>query len=403
MNIKKYTNLLTMLLALVGCIITIILTIEKYAPENTDLGCSKMGGDCHTTVKGKYGSLGPIPVSVLGLGMYLVLGGLCFNRLKAINRWHREVPKPVKSDTDSLEEPEVPTYSQKPVRQVDAMIWGLSLLGIGISIWYQYISLAVIVTFCPWCFLSACTIGLIFLLATYDLWVFGRDISGENKLVVGVLSAIVVLLGIVYFPVLRGYIGRIAFESKDKVSDMPLELQDRLITEGIHAYGDLKSEYYLIEYADFQCGHCKIATAWLKENYKRAPKPIQVVYRHFPLDSHRWASAAATAAEAAGEQGKFWEMAEKIFANQDALSAQDFNPIMFLEWAKELGLLTEKFKTDMNSDKIINKVAADRASVEEEVPRTPTFFLVTPAGIRKLPSKSDVAQLFDNKDDPIWK
>ena len=74
MKLRSITNLLTLLLALAGCFVAIVLTYEEFHPK-ADIGCSKFGGDCEKTISSKYGHLGPIPTSIIGLGMYLTLAG----------------------------------------------------------------------------------------------------------------------------------------------------------------------------------------------------------------------------------------------------------------------------------------------------------------------------------------
>jgi protein-disulfide isomerase len=90
----------------------------------------------------------------------------------------------------------------------------------------------------------------------------------------------------------------------------------------------------------------------IQEEYK---DQVRIVFKHQPLDFHANAPAAHAAAEAAHRQGKFWEMHDKIFANQ-----KDLKPERYEEYAAELGLDLEQFKQDVVSDEVKNRVNADK-------------------------------------------
>lgn len=136
----------------------------------------------------------------------------------------------------------------------------------------------------------------------------------------------------------------------------------------------------LVEYSDYQCPACKMFHQILKEQIATDPKITQnitFVYRHFPLDNiHQHARAAAYAAEAAALQGKFFPMSDLLFNEQDIWSKVDQPENKFIEYAKQLKLDEEKFKTDMKSDTVKQKVQADFVSGNTfQVDATPTFYL----------------------------
>ena len=140
----------------------------------------------------------------------------------------------------------------------------------------------------------------------------------------------------------------------------------------------------LIEYSDFQCPACKNAHNVLKAIEASGSadfeitKKVTFVYRHFPLTQiHDKANVAAYAAEAAGKQDKFWEMTDLLFDNQQTWKESN-NPQEkdFINYAKELKLDLEKFKKDIDSSEVKNKVAEDLREAEQMgVSSTPTFFL----------------------------
>lgn len=130
----------------------------------------------------------------------------------------------------------------------------------------------------------------------------------------------------------------------------------------------------LIEYSDFQCPACGAYYPIVKQ-LSQEFKNLSVVYRHFPLAQHANARPAAQAAEAAGQQGKFWEMHDLLFGNQNAWSDSNTAEQIFIAYAQSLELDMEKFKTDFNSAETKNKIEADYQSGASEIDGTPTFFL----------------------------
>lgn len=140
--------------------------------------------------------------------------------------------------------------------------------------------------------------------------------------------------------------------------------------------GNKDAKVVLVEYSDFQCPACKAYHPFLKKLNADFEGKIKFVYRHFPLPQHKSAKIAAQATEAAGKQGKFWEMHDLIFENQDKWPGEDNAGEIFMQYAHFLGLDMEKFGSDINSPEIIKKIEGDLASgVQSKVNSTPTFFL----------------------------
>jgi protein-disulfide isomerase len=139
-----------------------------------------------------------------------------------------------------------------------------------------------------------------------------------------------------------------------------------------HHEGNINASIILVEYGDFQCPYCGRAYPLIKRLLKERGKDIHFVFRNFPLSEiHVHAFAAALAAEAAGKQGKFWEMHDLIFENQDLLD-DDF----LLSSAQFLGLDMKQFKMDSKSEELQNKIDSDFDSgVRSGVNGTPSFFL----------------------------
>jgi protein-disulfide isomerase len=141
---------------------------------------------------------------------------------------------------------------------------------------------------------------------------------------------------------------------------------------GDHTHGSSKAIVTLVEYGDFECPHCGAAYPIVKGIQRAMGPKLLFAYRHFPLSRiHSHAEHAAEIAEAAGEQGKFWEMHDLLFENQEAL--EDDQLIVYAEtldidpaWARE-ALAEGRFEP---------RVRADFASgVRSGVNGTPTFFI----------------------------
>lgn len=133
----------------------------------------------------------------------------------------------------------------------------------------------------------------------------------------------------------------------------------------------------IVEYADFQCPACAAAHPAVSQLLADYPNDVQLTFKHFPLSSiHPNALSAAKAAEAAGLQGKFFEMSDLLFQNQSTWSRNSRAEDIFVEYASSLGLDVEKFKTDMNDATIAAKIRSNYAEgVQKQVRGTPTFFV----------------------------
>lgn len=173
-----------------------------------------------------------------------------------------------------------------------------------------------------------------------------------------------------------GSILGIAWLSKSKPDQTSLPLTDT-ISPNDHTKGSTDAKNILVEYSDFQCPACRQYYPLIKKVAEELGNKVQVVYRHFPLTSiHRNASLAAKASEAAGMQGKFWEMHDQIFENQTSWSELDNPRSLFNTYAENIGLDVEQFKKDIESNIVKDKVNKDyNSGIQAGVPGTPTFFL----------------------------
>lgn len=144
------------------------------------------------------------------------------------------------------------------------------------------------------------------------------------------------------------------------------------VTERDHIRGPRNAPVTLVEYGDYECPHCGMAHPTVLALGRQLGDQLSVVYRHFPLTAvHPHAQHAAEAAEAAGEQGRFWEMHDLLFENQAALGDRDL-----VEYAGAIGLDMQRFVREMTEHVHAPRIREDFLSgVRSGVNGTPTFFI----------------------------
>lgn len=151
------------------------------------------------------------------------------------------------------------------------------------------------------------------------------------------------------------------------------------LTEEDWIKGNPDAEVILIEYSDFQCPACAYFYEMVEDILDEFGNHMQFAYRHFPLKTiHNKAVLAAQATEAAGLQGKYWEMYSRIFEYQATWSSLSVNDAEneFIRYAAGLNLDQKQFIADLNSSKVENLVEAEfQSALEGGLNSTPTFFL----------------------------
>jgi protein-disulfide isomerase len=144
-----------------------------------------------------------------------------------------------------------------------------------------------------------------------------------------------------------------------------------------HVKGKIDSKVTLEEYGDYQCPVCGAYYPTVSQVVEKYQDKIKFQFRNLPLSqAHQHAFAAARAAEAASEQGKFWEMYDALFTNQQTWSSG--SPTTYFEqYATQIGLSTDKYKSDFASDKVNKLVNADLNAFKKkgDPMATPTFYL----------------------------
>jgi protein-disulfide isomerase len=167
-----------------------------------------------------------------------------------------------------------------------------------------------------------------------------------------------------------------------------------------HIRGDPKAPVTLEEFGDFECPTCSAYAVELKKIESELGDRLRVIFREYPLypTPHKHALIAAQAAEAAGLQGRFWEMHDKLYENQKAWSeATDVMP-MFIDYARQIGLDTDRFGRDLNGEVVAARIFQDGRRVHAlGVIGTPSFFVngkaldaasFSPDGLRTLTNQA---------------
>lgn len=144
-----------------------------------------------------------------------------------------------------------------------------------------------------------------------------------------------------------------------------------------HVMGENAKHVTLVEYGDFQCPACGKYYPLVKQVKQKYAKDIQFQFRNFPLISiHPNAMLAARAGEAAGQQGKFWEMHDMLYEQQTSWGPSNNAQQFFESYAKQLGLDVNKFKTTASSQATLYTINADiKAGQAADANATPTFVL----------------------------
>lgn len=211
---------------------------------------------------------------------------------------------------------------------------------------------------------------------TVSLLIAGISFDGpdleEAKLGILVASALASFLAWVVFAIVR----RLPMERRrsagENVAPPIRDLSEVIDPEVDHIRGPFDAPVTLVEYGDFECPYCGRAEPVLRELAQTFGDDLAFVFRHLPINEvHEHAQMAAEAAEAAAEQGQFWEMHDRLFIAGASLGSQGL-----IDHAGALGFDVERFRADVEGRRHTLRVARDVASADESgAVGTPTFFI----------------------------
>lgn len=194
-----------------------------------------------------------------------------------------------------------------------------------------------------------------------------------NWTYIGVGVVVLVLGGLFVFT--RGGAGPQNNTAKPLVTKDAEEILRVSMTDWVK--GNPAAKVTLVEYADFQCPACKSYASVVKQAEAEFGKDMRFVYRHFPLtEIHKTTLFSSQAAEAAGKQGKFWQMHDLLYEKQQEWSEKSNAESLMEGYAASLQLNMDQFKKDVKDPAVLAKVKQNRAEGEKlGIKGTPSFFL----------------------------
>lgn len=187
--------------------------------------------------------------------------------------------------------------------------------------------------------------------------------SKESKIMIGILTLIV-----------GGMIGLFVVFNNSGTPEPAANKDEALYRSDSFAKG--AGAVKVVEFGDYQCPACGAMYPVQERLLKEMGDKFTLTYKHFPLPMHSNAFKAAEAAEAAGEQGKFWEMTDKLYTNQNDWSNSGEAASIFRRYAQDLGLDANQFKQSMDGGKFSAKISRDQNDgTGLSVAATPTYFI----------------------------
>lgn len=197
--------------------------------------------------------------------------------------------------------------------------------------------------------------------------------STDAKIIAGVALSTVIIVVVAAFTV-----GKNSSKPIPAVEHRTLNAEESkvLLRSDSHVIKASNSKVTVVEFGDFQCPACGIAYTILKKVEKDYNGRVNFAFRNFPISAHKNGYISSLAAEAAGGQGKYWQMFDKLYENQDKWS-EEKDPIKFFEkYAGEIGINIEKFNSDIKSKKYDAKIKEDmNDGLKIGINSTPSFFI----------------------------
>ncbi len=181
------------------------------------------------------------------------------------------------------------------------------------------------------------------------------------------------ILSAILVAVVGGMVALFMIANKSTDTPAPVGDKTKIIRDVSHKTGT--GTVQVVEFGDFQCPACGATEPAVEQLLKDYGGKVTVYFRNFPLPQHQNAQISAQAAEAAGDQGKYWEMHNKLYATQKDWEKTADPTGTYVGYAKELGLDTDKFKTALTDKKFQSVIDQDTADATAlNVNATPTFY-----------------------------
>lgn len=192
--------------------------------------------------------------------------------------------------------------------------------------------------------------------------------TSEAKILIGIgVATLILIVGAIFF------LGK---SSQGPSGPIPKADNSILLKDDSFKVATTSAKVTIVEFSDFQCPACKSVQPTVDQILKDYQGKVNFYYRHFPLPQHKNAVPAALAAEAALEQGRFWEMANILFSKQEDWAESSNAKDLFLDYTKELNLNEDQFKKDLENNKFTQKIERDNTdALTLKLNSTPTFFV----------------------------
>ncbi|HEY0868131.1 MAG TPA: vitamin K epoxide reductase family protein [Fimbriimonas sp.] len=361
-------NRILLVLGFLGLFISGFLSLAKVLNANVPCGAS---GGCDAVTNHPSAYVAGFPVAYIGVIGYAIL------TLLAIVRTVRGLEQ-----TRSLV---MPGYL-------------VAAVGTIASLYYQYISMAVIGTVCWWCLASAVT--MVLTLIVYAVLAQAVDDARREELPrdpAGFMTLTGLAAALVFGLAISGVV--LANNAKNPtMGGREIKTQNEiLIPEDAHIYGSNDAPITIVEFADMYCPACRTKSPELKELVDKIPGKIRLVYRHFPLlQKHPYALDAALLSEVAADEGKFFEF---LIAVMKAKGIEEAGVPALYDIARKVGLNVEEAKKriDDEKDPVWQRVHRDiEASDRMGLQVTPTFLVMTEGKVRHIASSNDIFQLLQS-------
>lgn len=359
-------NRIILVLAFVGLFIAGVLSIE--AATGAIVPCGSSGGGCELVARHPSSRIAGIPVAYIGVLGYLIIGGLAI--LRASKGVHNARP--------------LVTFG-----------YVAAALGTATSLYLQFVSFTVIRATCPWCLSSAAL--MIVLLIMHALLAqeletnpTSPDVApGFGKLDIPMIAVLPVLVGIglvtMGMSMQKGAAG--AGLPLPKETDLSKVV---LIPDKANWYGEKSAPLTIVEFADILCPSCQQTSPQVKEFVAQNKGKASLVYRHYPLvQIHPQANAAAAIAEAAADQGKFWDFVLAVMGKQ----MKPESPDELFEVAQGVGIDTATIRKRLGdtNDVVYERIDRDLKAVKAlGINSTPTFLLVANGKVIETAGPGDI-------------
>jgi protein-disulfide isomerase/uncharacterized membrane protein/rhodanese-related sulfurtransferase len=332
---------LLLALSLLGLFDSLYL-LWVYTSPSRPIVC--LGSGCEVVRASSYAHLFGLPLPAFGVANYIVLALLILAEVL--------VPAPLG-------------------RAIQYAVAGISGGGFLFSIYLTSLQAFVIHAFCAWCDVSALAVTSIFALSLFGL---RQPLAPSDPAAAlarvrtnFVLCVVALLIGVPAFILLSQHGGPPPIQQASS-----LALAEHLVRPDSHMTGNLSAPLTVVEFGDFECPGCGLSEQAARQIRAQYGDRIRFVFRQFPLRKlHPQAEKAAEASECAGEQGKFWEAIEKLYAEQADLSVDALK-----RYARELGLDQTRFNQCLDSGEMTFRLEQDVADGHAlNVIGTPTFFI----------------------------